>query len=58
LKNFPEIKNTSKSKVSFEIPETEKTGTLHLILEVKDSGEPILTRYQRVILTVNPSKKN
>ena len=54
LKNFPEIKNTSKSKVSFEIPETEKTGTLHLILEVKDSGEPALTRYQRVVVTVKP----
>jgi hypothetical protein len=31
-----------------------RTGTLHLIVAVTDSGTPALTRYQRVIVTVNP----
>jgi hypothetical protein len=54
LKNIPEIKNPEKSKISFQIPGTNQGGTLHLILEIKDSGEPVLTQYQRIILTVSP----
>jgi hypothetical protein len=31
-----------------------RQGTLHIILAVTDNGTPALTRYQRVIVTVNP----
>jgi hypothetical protein len=30
------------------------SGTAHIILAVTDSGKPALTRYQRIILTVEP----
>jgi Protein of unknown function (DUF1593) len=32
------------------------SGTAHIILAVTDSGTPALTRYQRIILTVEPAK--
>ncbi|TNF42458.1 MAG: DUF1593 domain-containing protein [Bacteroidetes bacterium] len=54
LKNIPEIKNPDKSKMSFQIPVTGQSGTLHLILEVKDSGEPALKKYKRIIINVKP----
>ena len=39
--------------VSFVVPSDAKPGeTFHLILEAKDSGEPALCHFQRVILTV------
>lgn len=38
---------------TFTVPADAKAGqTLHLILEVKDNGSPAITRYQRVIATV------
>ena len=38
---------------TFTIPRDARPGdTIHLILEVEDSGAPPLTRYQRVIVTV------
>ena len=48
------VKDPDKSKTSLVIPADAKTGdTIHLIVEVTDSGTPKLTRYQRVIITVN-----
>lgn len=47
---FPVITDPSAAKVKFEIPDTAKAGTLHLILELKDSGVPSLTSYKRFIL--------
>ena len=45
------IKNASLLKASFTMPNDIKKGeTVHLILEVTDSGMPQMTRYQRVIL--------
>lgn len=35
-------------------PEVEKEESIHLILKVTDKGEPQLSRYQRIILTVMP----
>lgn len=35
-------------------PEVEKEETLHFVLKVTDKGEPPLTRYQRVVVTVQP----
>lgn len=47
------ITNPSKSNASFIVPADAITGnTIHIILEVTDSGRPRITRYQRVIATV------
>lgn len=35
-------------------PQVEKPQTIHFILQVKDKGTPVLTRYKRVIVTVLP----
>jgi len=41
-------------EASFVALETDKVGTIHVILKVTDDGEPALTRYQRVIVNVMP----
>jgi hypothetical protein len=47
------VKESSENKTSVVVPGDAKAGdTIHLILEVTDSGTPALTRYQRVIITV------
>ena len=35
-------------------PSVSRTSTMHVILEVTDSGTPALTRYRRAIVTVTP----
>lgn len=40
---------------SFTAPQVTRPETIHVILEVTDNGQPALTRYQRVIVTVLPS---
>ncbi|HEY2580964.1 MAG TPA: nucleoside hydrolase-like domain-containing protein, partial [Mucilaginibacter sp.] len=48
-----ELQNANTSASSFISPKDAKPGeTLHIILEVSDSGTPKLTRYQRAIVTV------
>ena len=48
-----EIANSQSKNASFLVPPDAKSGnTIHVILEVKDSGSPPLTRYQRVIVAV------
>ncbi len=37
-----------------QLPEVEKTETAHFILKVTDKGSPALTRYKRVIVTIEP----
>lgn len=57
---YPEagtIKNASLTQMVGEttkvvLPENIKSGTLHVILEIKDSGEPTLWSYRRVIISV------
>jgi hypothetical protein len=47
------FKNPSSNNTSFTIPSNANVGdTLHLILEATDSGTHALTRYQRVVVTV------
>lgn len=47
------IQEPDKQNAFFIIPQVAKAGqTIHVILEVKDSGTPSLTRYQRLIVTV------
>ncbi|QJW91280.1 DUF1593 domain-containing protein [Spirosoma taeanense] len=48
-----DIQQSDQAKVTFVVPADATTGqTIHLILEVTDSGTPALTRYGRVIATV------
>lgn len=48
-----DIENPTKQKVSFKVPSDAKSGeTIHIVLEVSDNGLPKLTRYQRVVLTI------
>lgn len=37
-------------------PEVQKPETAHFILKVTDKGEPALTRYKRIIVTIEPNK--
>lgn len=48
-----ELLDADKQKASFAVPADAKPGeTVHVICEVSDQGSPQLTRYQRIILTV------
>jgi hypothetical protein len=48
-----EIKDAGKQEASFTVPgDAGKGKTVHVICEVTDAGTPPLTRYQRVVLTV------
>jgi len=48
------LENGNGLSTSFTAPEVQQKETIHIILSVKDNGNPSLTRYQRVIITVNP----
>ena len=49
-----EIEDSLNQDASFVVPVNADIGeTIHLICEVKDNGSPELTRYGRVIVTVN-----
>lgn len=41
-------------RVSFTAPPVDKPETTHFILKVTDKGQPSLTRYKRVIVTILP----
>ena len=41
-------------KVGFRAPEVKSSQTAHIILKVTDRGEPHMTSYQRVIVTIEP----
>ena len=49
-----EISSANSRDAIFVAPDVASTQTIHIILEVTDTGTPPLTRYQRVIVTVNP----
>ncbi len=51
-----EIQNFDQAKAWFVVPTNRvlRNGTLHIILAVTDHGSPRLTRYQRVIVDVQP----
>ncbi len=47
------IKNADRQDAVFTVPsDAEKGQTIHLICEVTDSGVPQLSRYQRVVVTI------
>jgi hypothetical protein len=41
-------------RVYVKAPEVENEGTVHIILKVTDKGQPPLSRYKRVIVTITP----
>ena len=50
-----EIINANSVNAALIVPEEIKEeATIHIICEVRDAGTPQLTRYQRVIIKVNP----
>jgi hypothetical protein len=44
--------NADKREACFVIPESERLGTMHIMLAVTDDGTPKLTRYQHLIIHV------
>ena len=47
------IENPNSKEASFTVPsDAERGDTIHIILEVTDTGTPPLTRFQRVVVTV------
>jgi hypothetical protein len=49
-----EIDDSGLVNANFKAPAVDKPETIHIILEVSDQGEPPLTRYRRIIVTVLP----
>ena len=48
------IQDKNRRQAHFIAPEVSQPETIHIILAVTDHGDPPLTRYQRVIITVIP----
>lgn len=49
------IENSTDKDASFNAPnDVQKGQTIHIVCEVKDNGTPQLTRYQRVIVKIEP----
>ncbi len=47
------LQNADRAEASFTVPEdTPPRATIHIVLEATDTGNPPLTRYRRVIVTV------
>jgi hypothetical protein len=40
------------------VPDTASPGTIHCIAVVRDDGEPVLTRYARVVVAVTPTDRS
>ncbi len=51
-----ELSNSNSEDVSFQMPELKSGQELHIILEVKDTGNPALFSYRRTIIS-NPPKQ-
>lgn len=47
------LRSANRSRASLVVPKDAAQGeTIHIVVEVTDSGTPALTRYQRVVVTV------
>jgi hypothetical protein len=52
------LSGSETANATFTVPRNARPGdTIHLILEVQDSGTPPLTRYARVIVTVSGARR-
>jgi hypothetical protein len=49
-----ELENYKEAKLKLTAPKVDTPKQLHFVIAVTDDGEPKLTNYQRVILTVKP----
>lgn len=54
-KGSPAIGANTSPQATLDVPADAAGRTIHVILEVTDSGEPALTRYRRVIVTAKAS---
>jgi hypothetical protein len=52
FKGSVEIEDSTSQKASFVAPQVDEPKSLHVILEVKDDGQPPLYSYRRVIVTI------
>lgn len=50
----PAVRDATSPRASFVAPGVKSAQTIHVILTVTDAGSPPLTRYQRVVVTVQP----
>ncbi|MSR57031.1 MAG: DUF1593 domain-containing protein [Planctomycetaceae bacterium] len=48
------VDSAGKPTLQMIVPEVDSTQTIHVLLTVSDDGEPSLTRYARVVVTVEP----
>jgi hypothetical protein len=48
------IEGSRTAMASFVAPKVSKAETMHFVVAVTDAGVPALTRYRRVIVTVQP----
>jgi hypothetical protein len=53
---YPMLRGANQSRASFIAPRVDDSQTIHVVLALTDNGEPALTRYQRVIVTLKPSE--
>ena len=51
---LPELQGSTGAQASFVAPEVTSTQTIHLLLAITDKGSPPLTRYARVVVTLDP----
>lgn len=51
---LPELIDAFTPRASFVMPPSNSRDTIHLVVAVTDRGSPPLTRYRRVIVTVDP----
>jgi len=49
-----EIVDSAKAKASFVVPSSSAGKIIHVVLTVTDKGEPALSRYGRIVMTVEP----
>lgn len=52
----PAIRDGASPRASFTVPAADAGQTIHVLLTVTDEGKPPLTRYRRVVVTVEPKK--
>ncbi len=50
----PSIENASAACASITTPKVDVPRSIHVLVAVTDASDPPLTRYRRVILTVEP----
>lgn len=51
----PVLEGANRARASLVAPRVDRAQTIHLVLAVTDTGLPPLTRYRRVVVTVDPN---